>query len=145
MTRRLQFVLVAFFVLAAASFVVIYLVTPEIYVQTLMLKPRAAESHPAVVTAFMVAILALVTVLAVGVLRRWRWLFWLVLAAFGASALDIPGTILELVGVIPIAVPLWYALARMAVAAIQVMIAIWMLRLYRRHGVWASGAPSERR
>ncbi len=59
--------------------------------------------------------------------------------AFGFSLLDIPGTILQLTGVLPLTVPLWYGLLRMGVSAVQGGIAFWMLRLCRHHGVWTTG------
>ena len=77
--------------------------------------------------------------LLIGVLRRWRWVFWLVLVAFGAMILDVPATILQLTGVLPAMFPLWYSLCRMGVALIAIGIAVWMLHIYRRHGVWAMG------
>jgi len=140
-TRQLQMTLLTFFVLAAMSFVVIYIVAPAIYVQTLLLVPQPTQSHPLAVTLFMVAILVFVALLAIGVLKQWRWVFWLILIAFGLSILVIPSVALELAGVVPGSIPLWYGLARILVAAVQVSIALWMVHLYRRHGVWAAGDP----
>ena len=74
----------------------------------------------------------------------WRWVFWLVLVAFGGMILDLPATILQLTGILPALFPLWYSLCRMGASLIAVGIAVWMLQIYRRHGVWAMGrkAPS---
>jgi hypothetical protein len=44
-------------------------------------------------------------VLGVGVLRRWRWTFWLVLVAFLFGVLRVPASILELMGWLPAAGP----------------------------------------
>lgn len=78
----------------------------------------------------------------VGVVRQWRWLCWLcwlLLLAFGTSLLDIPVTILQLLGALPNVFPLWYSLFRMGAALPEMALAVWMIRIYRRHGVWAMG------
>jgi hypothetical protein len=49
----------------------------------------------------------------IGFLRRWRWVFRPVLVAFGGMILDIPATILLLMGILPALFPLWYNLCRM--------------------------------
>jgi hypothetical protein len=74
-----------------------------------------------------------------GVVRRWRWLFWLILVAFAFSVLNVPVTILQQFDVIHSDFPLWYSLYRMCIAIAQTIIAIWMLRIYYHHGVWAMG------
>jgi hypothetical protein len=80
-----------------------------------------------------------IALLMIGVLLRWRWLFWLVLVAFSAMILDVPATILQLAGVLPVLFPLWYSLCRIGISLIAVGIGIWMFHLYRHHGVWALG------
>ncbi len=136
--RRLEKVLFAFFVLVALSLVIVYAVDPAIYVQVLSLQP-GNTSHPLLVTLFFVGILAFIGVLIVGVRRHWRWLFWLILVAFGAGFLDIPVTLLQLLGILPQLFPTWYSLYRMSIACLQVVIAVWMGRIAYHHGVWAMG------
>jgi hypothetical protein len=131
-----QAAIVAFFAVAAASLVVIYAVAPEVYVQVVTNGGATKGAHPPIVTAFMVAILLFVAALTVGVLRRWRWVFWLVLVAFGVSALQIPAGALELVGMVPNAFPAWYTAFRTLLAVPEVAIAVVMLRLWQRCGVW---------
>lgn len=87
----------------------------------------------------MVGILSFIAVLMVGVTRHWRWLFWLILIAFGFSILQIPATILQLTAVLPDSLPVWYSLYRMGVALFQAVIAVWMIYIYRQYGVWAMG------
>ena|SRR2546421_6926283 len=137
--QRLEKALIAFFVLAALFAVVVYLAAPSIYTQALSLEPSPADRYPLVVTLFLAALLVFITVLIVGVVRHWRWLFWLLLVAFGFSILQIPATILQLLGVVPNLYPTWYSLCRMGVALIEVAIAVWMIQIYRHHGVWAMG------
>lgn len=137
--KRLQIALLAFCGVALAILLVVYTVAPEIYVQTLMLRPDPADTHPLVTTAFMAAIALLVAVLAMGVIWRWRWVFWLVLIAFVLSGLQIVALPFELAGILPPQYPVWYALFRALVAAAQLAIGLWMIRIYRRCGVWSMG------
>jgi hypothetical protein len=135
-SRALQAVLVAFFALAAASLVVIYLLAPALFVETLFETPDPARVRSAPLTIFLLLVLGFLAVLVVGVARRWRPLWWLLLLAFTASALEIPAIALELAGVLPLAVPAWYALLRMLVSAGLVGIAVWMWRVQRACGAW---------
>lgn len=140
----LRAALLAFCGVALATLIAIYTAAPEIYVLTLMLQPDPADTHPLVTTAFMVAIAVLVAVLATGIVRRWRWVFWLVMVAFTLSALQIVALPFELAGVVSPHIPAWYALLRALVAATQLAIGIWMIRIYRRCGVWGVGHTSAR-
>ncbi len=137
--RPLEKVLITFFVLAALSLVIVYIVDPSIYMETLKLQPSLANRYSQAATLFLVAILGLIAFVITGVLRHWRWLFWLILLAFGAAILDIPTTILQFTGVIPNTFPVWYSLYRMGVACVQVAIFVWMVRIWRHEGVWGMG------
>src|SRR5205823_3449583 len=130
---------IAFFLVAVLFLFVVYFADPSIYTNTLLLNPSPTDRYPIPVTLFLVAILVFIAVLIVGVLRHWRWLFWLILIAFGFSILEVPATILQLAGVVPSLFPVWYSLSRMGVAIIQVGIAVWMVQVYRQYGVWATG------
>jgi hypothetical protein len=137
--RILESVLIAFFLLAALSLLVVYFVVPSIYAQTLLLEPSPTDRYPLPVTLFLVTILVFIAILIFGVLQHWRWLFWLLLIAFGFSILEIPATLLQLTGVIPDPYPLWYSLYRSGIALVEFVIAVWMVRLYRHYGVWTMG------
>ena len=138
--QRLSAVLIAFFVLAALSVLVIFFVDPTIYTKVLMLESTTNDRYPLPATLFLIALLIFITILIYGVLRHWRWLFWLLLlVANSFSILEVPATILQLTGVIPDPYPTWYSLYRMGIAIIQVGIAIWMIRILFRYGVWGMG------
>jgi hypothetical protein len=139
LTRQLQWTLLAFFCLSALFLVGVYVVSPSIYTKTLLLVPFRADRSPFLATLFLVGIGMLLAIVMIGVLRRWRWVFWLVLVAFGAMILEVLTTILQLTGVLPVLFPLWYNLCRMGVSLIAVIIAMWMLHISRHHGVWALG------
>ena len=138
--RWLSITLIAYFAAMGVILVAVYLTAPEIYEQMLADGTGAGGVQRSAVTAFLAAVLVFVAVLIVGVLRRWRWVFWLVLAAFGMSVFSILSVALELIGVIPSATPFWYGLLRISADAIEVPIAVWMFRVYRRYGVWAERA-----
>jgi hypothetical protein len=142
---RLEAAIMIFFVLAVLCLLVVYIVDPSIYVQTLLLHPSATDRHPLIATLFMVAILAFITLLSIGVMRRWRWLFWLLLIAFAASIIQIPVTLLQIAGVLPAEYPLWYTLFRLFIAFVELCLAMWMVQIYRREGVWGLGRRKIRR
>jgi len=139
--RRLERTLLAFFLLATLFAVVVYVAAPSIFTNTLLLHPSPTDRYPFVATLFLMALLVFIAVLLVGVRLHWRWLFWLLLIAFGAMILDIPATILQLIGIVPnlFLFPVWYSLCRMGVSLLAVSIAAWMLSIYRHYGVWALG------
>jgi hypothetical protein len=76
--------------------------------------------------------------LSVGVLRRWRWAFWLILVAFLAGVLRVPVAILQLAGVLPANVPAWYVVIQGLIGLAQLTIGLAMLAGYRRCGLWGA-------
>ena len=141
--QRLSAVIIAFFVLAALSALVVYVADPTIYTKVLMLESTTVDRYPLPATLFLIALVIFITVLIVGVFHHWRWLFWLLLVANSFSILEVPATILQLNGVIPNPYPVWYSLYRMSIAVIQVGIAIWMIRIYYQYGVWGMGKKKQ--
>jgi hypothetical protein len=127
----LQGVLIAFFVLVTAGLLVISRAQPGLYGRDLAAFPAWAGA------LLFIALLAAEAILIVGILRRWSWLFWALLVVFGVSAIRLPLLPLQLVRLLPGGTPLWYALLQAGIGLVQAAIAVWMLRLYRRHGVWA--------
>ena len=142
---RLEIAVIAFFILAALSLLVVYVADPSIYVQSLSLTSSPADRYPVPVTLFLVGILAVIALLILGVVRHWRWVFSLMLVAFSGSALQIPATLLQIADVLPSSDPLWYGLFRMGVAVVELALAVWMIHIYRREGVWALGKKRNER
>ena len=138
-TRRLEIAVIAFFILAAISLLVVYVTSPSIYAQSLSLTSSPANRYPVPVTLFLVGILAVIALLILGVVRHWRWVFWLMLIAFSASVLQLPVELLQIFGVLPLTSPLWYSLFRLAVAVLELGLAVWMIQVYRHEGIWAMG------
>src|SRR5258706_15174847 len=104
---HLERAVIAFFILAALSLLVVYLADPAIYAHSLALTSSPTDRYPVPVTLFLVGILAGITLLILGVVRHWRWLFWLLLVAFGVFFLQISATLLQLMGVVPYPFPAW--------------------------------------
>jgi hypothetical protein len=76
---RTQSLVLGFFAFAWISLLVILLVDPAIYDDAMKLP---AGRHPLTDLAFLGGISALIVLISVGVLKRWRWTFWLILVAF---------------------------------------------------------------
>ncbi len=145
MRVSLEMGMIAFFIIAALSLLVVYVAFPTIYAQSLSLTSSPVDRYPVPVTLFLVGILALITLLILGVVRHWRWVFWIMLVAFAGSALQIPITLLQITGMLPTSDPLWYNLFRMGVGASELALAVWMIRIYRHEGVWGLGKKGNER
>jgi hypothetical protein len=76
------------------SLLVLLATAPEVYDQAL----RLPTGNRTVEIAFLAALIGFITLLGIGVLRRWRWTFWLILVAFLAGVLRVPVAILQLMG-----------------------------------------------
>jgi len=134
-TNRTQALVLGFGALAWVSLVVILVGAPEVYAETLSRLP--ADLHTAV-AGFLALISAFMGLLAIGVLRRWRWIFWLLTVAFLGGALHVPAALLELTGVLPTVDPTWYVLLQAVVGLVQFVIGLLMVAGYRRAGTWGA-------
>ncbi len=135
MVNRTQALVLGFFLMVLASLIVILAVAPEVYDKALRLPP----SWPWwAALAFLAALTVFIALLSVGVLRRWRWTFWLVLVAFLAGVLRVPVAILQLTGVLAADGPAWYVVFQGLLGVVQVVIGLVMVAGYRRAGVWGA-------
>jgi cell division protein FtsW (lipid II flippase) len=75
--RRLQRTLLAFFLLAALSLVVVYVAAPSIYTNTLLLALSPTEHYLTAAPLLLVGMGGFLAIVMIGVLRRWRWVFLL--------------------------------------------------------------------
>jgi hypothetical protein len=133
--NRSQWLVLGFFALVATSLVLILAVDPSIYARTL--GSQAGLAAP-IEIAFLVAVLALISVLSLGVARRWRWTFWVIVLAFLAGVLRVPASALEIAGVLHATEPLWYIVFQGAIGIVQVGIGLLLLRGHHRAGVWGA-------
>jgi hypothetical protein len=126
---------VGFFALVWIALVAILVLSPEVFTNTL---PKVALASFAVEASFFTALSALIALLIVGVFRRGRWTFWLLLIAFFFGVLRVPASSLQIAGVIPATGPTWYEALQGVIGAGQFLIAIAMFAGYRKAGVWGS-------
>jgi hypothetical protein len=130
--NRTQALVLGFFVVVWVSLLAIFAVAPEVYYRAMKLSSAGAG------LLFLVGISAFIALLVVGVLRRWRWTFWLIAVAFLFGVLRIPASILALAGVLPAAGPTWYVVYQGLLGVVQFAIAVSMLVGYRRAGTWGA-------
>src|SRR6266849_5144316 len=131
--NRTQLLVLGFFVVVWIALVAILVLSPDVYAQMLRLAPGDLKTIEVV---FLVALSALIAALMVGVLRRWRWAFWLILVAFLFGVLRLSASALQIVGLIPAAGPTWYEVLQGAIGVVQFLIALAMFAGYRKAGVW---------
>jgi hypothetical protein len=124
---------VGFFVLVWIALVAVLVLSPEVYSQTLR---TVGGDSLAIEASFLIALSALIAFLVVGVFRRWRWTFWLVLIAFFFGVLRLPASALQLAGIMPASGPMWYEVMQGVIGVVQFLIAIAMFAGYRKVGVW---------
>jgi hypothetical protein len=116
------------------SFIAILAVAPDVYDQSLRLAPA---DHPSAAEFVLVgALSAFILLIAIGVVRRLRWIFWLLLLAFLSGALRVPASVLELAGWIPGAGPSWYVIVQALIGVVQFAIGLVLVIEYRKYGVW---------
>jgi hypothetical protein len=130
--NRTQASVLGFFGLAWASLVVLFALAPEVYGRALRLSSAGAR------LLFLVAISAFIALLGIGVIRRWRWAFWLIFVAFLFGPLRVVASVLALSGVLTADGPTWYVLYQALLGLVQFVIALAMLAGYRRAGAWGA-------
>jgi len=133
MINRVQALVLGFLLVAWISLVAILIAAPEVYERRLRSLPGAQRTVDIV---FVVALSAFIVLLSIGVLRRWRWMFWLILIALLFGVLRIPVAILQLSGQMTPDGPPWYVVMQGVIGVVQVLIALAMIFGYRRSGVW---------
>jgi hypothetical protein len=133
--NRTQGLVLAFFLLAWASAITILTVAPQVYGQTLRQAPGSLRVTE---IAFVAALSALTALVSIGVVRRWRWIFWLILAVFFLGVVRVPVAALQLSGQLAASSPAWYVVVQGVAGVIQFAIAFTMLAGYRRSGIWGA-------
>lgn len=134
----LQTALIVFFAASGIILVAAYIAAPTVFAETVPLDRDALARHPPLLSLFVGAVLALITVAIVGIARRWRWIFWPILVACASSVLHLPVTLLQLAGIISGGAPRWYAILQLTTELVQVALAAGMVQLFRIGGVWGT-------
>ncbi len=123
MVNRTQALVLSFFALVWTSLVAIFAAAPEAYEQAMRLP---SSGGPSAGLALLAGLSAFIVLLGVGVLRRWRWAFWLILVAFLFGVLRVPASVLGLAGVLPAAGPAWYVLYQALLGLLQFAVGLLM-------------------
>src|SRR5438094_5943435 len=131
--NRTQLLVIGFLVLVWIALVAILLLSPQVYAQTLR---QVGGDNRAVESSFLIALSALITLLVVGVFRRWRWTFWLILVAFFFGVLRLPASVLQIAGILATSGPSWYEALQGAIGVAQFLIALAMFMGYRKGVIW---------
>jgi hypothetical protein len=131
--NRTQVLVLAFFAAALMAVVAILALAPDVFDQAL--KSPFAD-RLLVEVAFVVAISLFLVILGTGVVRKWRWMFWLILLAFLTGVLRPAASALELAGTIPLQGPAWYVVLQGAIGLVQFAIGMAMVAGYRHGGAW---------
>lgn len=134
MINRTQALVLGFFLLAWVSLLVILAAAPEVYDQAL----RLPTGDRPLELGFLAALTGFIALLAIGVVRQWRWIFWLILVAFLFGLLRVPVAILQLTGVLAANGPTWYVAFQGLLGVLQFTIALAMVAGDRRAGVWGA-------
>ena len=139
-TGRTQRLVLGFFAFVWLAFVMILLAAPEIYDSALTL---GSGDHHLADIAFLMLLSALIALLVVGVIKRWRWVFWpifllreLHLDPFLFGIVRVIASGLQLVNVLPSAGPTWYSGFQGVIGVVQFLIALAMISGYRKGGLW---------
>ena len=134
-TNRTQRLVLGFFAAVWIALLAILIADPRIYDSTLNL---GSDGNRLADLALLIAVSLLIAILAVGILRRWRWAFWLILLAFLAGIVRVIASALELAGAVTEASPTWYIEMQAAIGVAQFLIAMAMIAGYRKAGVWGA-------
>jgi hypothetical protein len=132
MVNRTQALVLGFFLVVWVSLLVILVAAPEVYDQAL----RLPNGHGGAELAFLAVLSCFIGLLVVGVVRRWRWTFWLIMVAFLFGVLRVPVAVLQATGILAADTPTWYVVYQGLLGAAQFGIGLVMVAGYRRAGAW---------
>ena len=136
---RIKVLVLALFAVYWVILVVILVAARDVYDQALPQEAvRLAGNQRSAEIGVLLVATALFAVLAIGVIRGWRWTFWLILVVFLAGIVRVPVSALQLAGIVSTQSPAWYVVLQATVGSIQFVIALAMLAGYRKTGVWGA-------
>jgi hypothetical protein len=136
--NRTKALVLALFAVYWITVVVILVAARDVYDSLLPQAVRpSGDQRPAELYTLLV-LTALFAVLSTGVIRSWRWTFWLILIVFLAGIVRVPASALQLAGIASNQGPAWYVVLQAVVGLIQFLIALAMLAGYRKTGVWGA-------
>jgi len=139
MINRTKGLVLALFAVYWVTVVALLVAARDVYDQALdqAITVPGGNQRPAEIGVLLV-LTALFALLSTGVIRGWRWTFWLILVAFLAGILHVMSATLQLAGVMAEDGPAWYVVFQGVVGLVQFVIALAMLAGYRKAGVWGA-------
>jgi hypothetical protein len=136
--NRTKALVLVLFAVYWVTVVVILVAARDVYDSLLPQALRTSgDQRPAEIYTLLV-LTALFALLSTGVIRGWRWTFWLILIVFLAGIVRVPASTLQLAGIASNQGPAWYVVLQAVVGLIQFLIALAMLAGYRKTGVWGA-------
>jgi hypothetical protein len=136
--NRTKALVLALFAVYWVIVVVILAAARDVYDSQLPQAMRlSGNQRPGEIGALLV-LTTLFAVLSTGVIRSWRWTFWLILVVFLAGIVHVAASALQLAGIVPSQDPAWYVVFQAVVGLIQFAIALAMLSGYRKTGLWGA-------
>jgi hypothetical protein len=139
MINRTKALVLALFAAYSLTVVTILVAARDVYDKVLdqaIRVPAGDQRHTEI--GVLLVLTALLGLLSSGVIRGWRWTFWLILVVFMAGILHVVVSALQLVGAMAYEGPGWYVLLQLVVGLIQFVIALAMLAGYRKAGLWGT-------
>jgi hypothetical protein len=136
--NRTKAMVLALFALYWVFVVVLLATARDVYDSQLPQAMRLSGNPRPDEIGVLLVLTALFAVLSAGVIRNWRWTFWLILIVFLAGIVHVLASALQLAGIVPNQGPAWYAVFQAVVGLIQFAIALAMLVGYRKSGVWGT-------
>jgi hypothetical protein len=136
--NRTKALVLALFAVYWVVVVVLLAAAREVYDSLLRQAVRLSGNQRPAEIGTLLVLTALFAVLSTGVIRGWRWTFWLILVVFLAGIVRAPAAAVQLTGIVPHQGPAWYVVLQAVVGLIQFVIALAMLAGYRKSGVWGS-------
>ena len=133
LTNRTQRFVLGFGALMWISLVVILPIAPEVYAEDFRRFPVNPQNAKA---GFLAAITGMMALLGAGIVRRWRWTFWLLAAAFLSGVLRIPVALAELQGALTASGPTWFLVLQAFLGLVQFALGLLMVAGYRRSDIW---------
>jgi hypothetical protein len=136
--NHIKTVVIALFAAYWVVVVLLLVAARPVFDQILDQQVRISGDHRLAEIATVLALTVLLSLLSLGIVRGWRWTFWLILVVFLAGILRVPTAVLEFTGKVSIRAPAWYVGFTAAVGLIQFCIGAAMLLGYRRRGIWGN-------
>src|SRR5215467_3626340 len=134
--NRTKALVLGLFAVYWAFVVGLLIVARDVYDGLLPQEVTRLDGQRAAEIGTLLVVTALFAVLSTGVVRNWRWTFWLILVVFLAGIVRVLTSALQLAGIVPGQDPAWFVVVEVVVGLIQFVIAVTMLAGYRKAGVW---------